>query len=102
MGTAVPSHFEIYDAGMRVWIGDELNGINAETVINRTAAARLKWPEGFTAASWLHETGATSVPRQPICQRAQRLTGKPVHCASSWLASFSSCLVGRVAHTAKD
>jgi hypothetical protein len=45
-----------YDAGMRVWIGDELNGINAETVINRTAAARLKWPEGFTAASWLHET----------------------------------------------
>jgi hypothetical protein len=25
-----------------------------------------------------------------------------VHCASSWRASFSSCLVGRVAHTAKD
>jgi hypothetical protein len=40
-----------YDAGMRVWIGDDLNGIQSETTINRTAAARLKWPEGFTAAS---------------------------------------------------
>jgi hypothetical protein len=41
---------------MRVWIGDEINGIQAETTINRTAAARLKWPEGgVTAASWLHE-----------------------------------------------
>jgi hypothetical protein len=45
-----------YDAGMRVWIGDEANGIQAETTINRTAAARLKWPKGFAAASWLHET----------------------------------------------
>jgi len=45
-----------YDAGMRVWIGDEMNGIQAETTINRTAAARLKWPEGLTAATWLHET----------------------------------------------
>jgi hypothetical protein len=25
-----------YDAGMRVWIGDEMNGIQAETTINRT------------------------------------------------------------------
>jgi hypothetical protein len=45
-----------YDAGMRVWIGDEANGIQAEATINRTAAARLRWPEGITAASWLHET----------------------------------------------
>ena len=45
-----------FDAGMRVWIGDEANGIQAETTINRTPAARLKWPEGLTAASWLHET----------------------------------------------
>ena len=45
-----------YDAGMRVWIGDEANSIQAETTINRTAAARLKWLEGLTAASWLHET----------------------------------------------
>jgi hypothetical protein len=43
-------------------IGDELNGINGETVINRTAAARLKWPEGFTAASWLHETALRLYP----------------------------------------
>jgi hypothetical protein len=37
-----------YDAGMRVWIGDEANGIQSETTINRTAnfAAPRKWPEG--------------------------------------------------------
>jgi hypothetical protein len=51
-----------YDAGMRVWIGDEANGIQAETTINRTAAARLKWPEGLTAASWLHETALRLYP----------------------------------------
>jgi hypothetical protein len=47
---------------MRVWIGDELNGIRDETTINRTAAARLKWPEGFTAASWLHEAALRLYP----------------------------------------
>jgi len=26
-----------YDAGMRVWIGDQSNGIQSETTINRTA-----------------------------------------------------------------
>jgi hypothetical protein len=51
-----------YDTGMRVWIGDEANGIQAETTINRTAAARLKWPEGLTAASWLHETAMQLYP----------------------------------------
>src|SRR5260370_9547505 len=51
-----------YDAGMRVWIGDEANGIQAEATINRTAAARLKWPEGITAASWLHETARRLYP----------------------------------------
>jgi hypothetical protein len=51
-----------YDAGMKVWIGDEMNGIKAETVINRTPAARLKWPEGLTAASWLHETALRLYP----------------------------------------
>jgi hypothetical protein len=29
-----------FDAGMRIWIGDEANGIQAETTINRTHAAR--------------------------------------------------------------
>ena len=51
-----------FDAGIRVWIGDEMNGIQAETVINRTPAARLKWPEGLTAASWLHETALHMYP----------------------------------------
>jgi hypothetical protein len=62
-----------YDAGMRVWIGDEVNGIQAETTINRTAAARLKWPEGFTAASWLHETALRLYPERA----ASRSDGSP-------------------------
>jgi hypothetical protein len=51
-----------YDAGMRVWMGDEMNGIQAETTINRTHAARLKWPEGLSAASWLHEAALRLYP----------------------------------------
>jgi hypothetical protein len=53
-----------YDTGMRVWIGDESNGILAETTINRTAnfAAPRKWPEGVTAASWLHEVALRLYP----------------------------------------
>jgi hypothetical protein len=50
------------DTGMRVWIGNEATGIQAETTINRTRAARLKWPEGLTAASWLHETALRLYP----------------------------------------
>jgi hypothetical protein len=82
-----------YDAGMRLWIGDEANGIQAETTINRTAADRLKWPEGLTAASWLHETALrlypdskianmpkrTAVDRQAraLCIELARVTGRP-------------------------
>jgi hypothetical protein len=51
-----------YDAGMRVWIGDEANGIQAETTINRTAAARLKWPEGLCGELATRDR-ATPVPR---------------------------------------
>ena len=53
-----------YDAGMRVWIGDESNGIQSETTINRTGsfAAPRKWPEGVTAASRLHETALRLYP----------------------------------------
>jgi hypothetical protein len=57
-----------FDAGMRVWIGDEMNGIQAETVINRTRAARLKWPEGLSAASWLHETASRLFPESPYAK----------------------------------
>ncbi len=39
-----------------------MNGIHAETKIDRTAAGRLKWPEGLTAASWLHETALRLYP----------------------------------------
>jgi hypothetical protein len=53
-----------YDTGMRVWIGDESNGIYAETTINRTAnfAAPRKWPEGVTAVSWPHEVALGLYP----------------------------------------
>jgi hypothetical protein len=57
-----------YDAGMRVWIGDEANGIQAEATINRTASARLKWPERITAASWLHETAFRLFPDSPYAK----------------------------------
>jgi hypothetical protein len=57
-----------YGAGMRVWIGDEINGIKAETVINRTPAARHKWPEGLTAANWLHETALLLYPDSPYAK----------------------------------
>ena len=42
-----------YDAGMRAWIGDDLNGIQAETVFNRmgSVATARTWPKGVTAAS---------------------------------------------------
>jgi hypothetical protein len=51
-----------YYDGMRVWIGDELSGTRAETTIDRTAAIPRKWPEGTTAASWLHETALRLYP----------------------------------------
>lgn len=54
-----------FDAGMRVWIGDERNGIQSETTLNRTGAgfaAPRKWPNGVTAASWLHEVAIRLYP----------------------------------------
>jgi hypothetical protein len=53
-----------YDAGMRVWIGDESNGIQSETTINRTGnfADPRKWPEGVTATNWLHEVALRLYP----------------------------------------
>jgi len=59
-----------YDAGMRVWIGDESNGIQSERTINRTGnfADPRKWPEGVTAASWLHETTLRLFPESPYAK----------------------------------
>ena len=49
-----------YDAGgMRVWLGDTFNGIQAETWIRRTD---LQWPAGVTAASWLHAVALRLYP----------------------------------------
>jgi hypothetical protein len=65
----------VYDAGMRVWIGDEANGIQAETTINRTAAARLKWPEGLNCGELAARDCNATVPRQQICQEPLGLSG---------------------------
>ena len=51
-----------FDAGMRVWIGDEVNGIQAETVFTRMGSTERTWPEGLTAASWLYETALRLYP----------------------------------------
>lgn len=51
-----------FDAGMRVWIGDEVNGIQAETVFTRMGSTERRWPEGLTAASWLYETALRLYP----------------------------------------
>jgi hypothetical protein len=51
-----------FDAGMRVWIGDEVNGIQAETVFTRMGSTERTWPGGLTAASWLNETALRLYP----------------------------------------
>jgi len=51
-----------FDAGMRIWIGDEVNGIQAETVFTRMGSTERTWPEGLTAASWLYETALRLYP----------------------------------------
>ena len=51
-----------FDAGLRVWIGDEVNGIQAETVFTRMGSTERMWPEGLTAASWLYETALRLYP----------------------------------------
>ena len=60
-----------YDAGMKVWIADQSNGIQSETTINRTAnfAAPRKWPEGVTAASWLHEVALRLYPESEYAKK---------------------------------
>jgi hypothetical protein len=62
-----------YDTGMRVWIGDEANGIRTETTIDRTAnfAAPRKEPEGVTAASWLHEVALRLYPDTNMPRRTE-------------------------------
>ena len=55
---------------MRIWLGDEANGVQAETTIERTASfiAPRKWQEGEPAASWLHETALRLYPDSKYAQ----------------------------------
>jgi hypothetical protein len=66
-----------YDAGMRVWIGDEINGIRAEVAINRTPAARLKWPRGHSGASWLQEAALCLYPDSKYAKEHSTKAPKP-------------------------
>ena len=54
-----------YAAGMRVWLGDTINGIQAETSIKPTGQ---QWPADVTAASWLHAVALRLYPPEQLCQ----------------------------------
>ena len=55
-------HDSEINAGVQTFY--ESNGIQSERTINRTGnfADPRKWPEGVTAASWLHETALRLYP----------------------------------------
>ena len=48
------------EPGMKVWMGDEANGIRSGTTINWTATRQ--WPEEAAPATWLHETELCPYP----------------------------------------
>jgi hypothetical protein len=61
-----------YDAGMRVWLGDTINGIRAETSIKRTGH---QWPAGVTAARWLHAVALRLYPESNYAKASGRRRG---------------------------
>jgi hypothetical protein len=70
-----------FDAGMRVWIGDEVNGIQAETVFTRMGSTERTWPEGLTAASWLYETALRLYPYSKYAkEHGTEAPTKPAKC----------------------
>jgi hypothetical protein len=74
-----------YDTGIRVWIGDEANGVRTETTIDRTASfvAPRKWPVGVTAASWLHEATQLLIAASIGLDHAQWLRRSREHSAQN-------------------
>ena len=52
-----------FDAGMRVWIGDEVNGIQAETVFTRMGFDRTHVARGSHSGELAIRDRSTSVPR---------------------------------------
>ena len=56
-----------YDAGMRVWLGDTINGIQAEISVKPTAH---QWPAAVTAASWLHAEALRLYPQSNYVKAA--------------------------------
>ncbi|SEP42861.1 hypothetical protein SAMN02990966_06117 [Rhodospirillales bacterium URHD0017] len=48
----------LYDGGMRVWLGDEMNAAIVETTLQR---AGRKWPEE-EVAQWLHDKALQLFP----------------------------------------
>jgi len=51
-----------YDTGMRVWIGDEANGIRTDNRSDSQFRCSPQMAEGVTAASWLHEVALRLYP----------------------------------------
>jgi hypothetical protein len=52
--------------GVRVWIGDELNGLDAEAALARKDAA---WTDDASLAHWLHETALRLYPDSDYARR---------------------------------
>jgi len=55
-----------FDAGVRVWIGDELNGRDAEATLGDCDAA---WRDDASLAHWLHETALRLFPESGYARR---------------------------------
>ena len=54
--------------GVRVWIGDELNGRDAEGTLSPQDAA---WADDASIAHWLHETAIRLFPNSDYAKRHQ-------------------------------
>jgi hypothetical protein len=63
-----------FDTGMRVWIGDAINGIQAETTINRAGAFAAPPAAGKNHGG---ELAAAPVPRQPRATAVNRQARVP-------------------------
>lgn len=58
-----------FDAGVRIWIGDELNGRAAEAALDKGDAA---WNDDASLAHWLHETALRLFPGSGYAKRHRR------------------------------
>jgi hypothetical protein len=55
-----------FDAGVRIWFGDEMNGREAEATLTPRQEA---WRDDASLAHWLHETALRLFPESDYAQR---------------------------------